>query len=187
MLILSETEIESMVIDLCIKYSHKRCNNLVVEKILKVWNQKDLMRVISEIGGVFGVSLLQMRVTFDGGYFFDPVNECASQARIEISHPFKKHHLIYKHSKMELFRGGLPIFVFMTAHEMAHIRLHTDNHPLRLSEPATDIMALVMGFDGAFESIINENYDQFGYLARRQIPFVLAQVRERVNVTYIHN
>jgi hypothetical protein len=58
-------------------------------------------------------------------------------------------------------------FLHITAHELAHARMQKDNHPLRTSEFATDILALlVTGDSKGYTSNMLDDYVQYGYIRR---------------------
>jgi hypothetical protein len=72
-------------------------------------------------------------------------------------------------------------FVMMISHELSHIILYSLNHPLKKSEKATDITAIVLGFAYFFElghTIIEEKNFRLtcyknGYLSFEELVLIL--------------
>jgi len=82
-------------------------------------------------------------------------------------------------------------FIYCIAHELGHVLLHSRFSPHRDSEIATDLIAMVMGFDAAYEkgrTIVTPNQSIFqskiessiaGYLSEEELSFARNYIIER--------
>lgn len=73
-------------------------------------------------------------------------------------------------------------FSMMIAHELSHVVLHSINHPLKKSEEATDIAAMILGFSREyelghttfFETETRKILFKVGYLTFEEVIYVLS-------------
>ncbi len=74
-------------------------------------------------------------------------------------------------------------FMVMMSHELSHIILYSLNHRLKMSEEATDILAMIMGFGHSYElghTTFNYRfgYSTCGYLSFEEMIYALSLIEK---------
>jgi hypothetical protein len=117
-------------------------------KLAFLFSRKDYVGLVSEIAQVLCVDLhLFVALVKSGG-------PAGAPAWVNIPSPMPQYGTReYKETRINVFlrneflaTAPFETLVFAIAHELAHILLHGLHHPLRSSEEATDLTAMILGF-----------------------------------------
>lgn len=86
----------------------------------------------------------------------EEINKIIAPAYVDLPEYFPPYGSQQNNLKIQLtfykdLMGTYFRFVTMMAHELSHVLLHSINHPLKQSEEATDITALIFGFGRCYE------------------------------------
>lgn len=174
--------IDDYVRQLAVSYAHLRVTDRKIGEIVFAWEAKDLKRIVRLIAEVYRIPTAHIRVAFGR-----QTSAVDVPAEISILLPHGPHYLSFRDRAERIFGGGCSLFVHMVAHEMSHVRLIGDNHPLRVSEVATDLLPLVLGFDRPFVEMQDQFrfYRQAGYIPKHLIREVLASIERYGPVIYL--
>lgn len=182
--ILNEHRMKQMVLSLSISYSHLQINERCIGKLMKLWEQKALKEIIGLIADSYRVPRSSIRIALGR----KTTMTSAGQARAEVSVGFggAKHELAHSQTPEQILAGDCDVFVYSIAHELAHVRLHTDNHEWRQSEVATDLLCLVLGFDGFYQAIHRKYpWGKIGYIPAAMTSSVFTEIDARTGILYI--
>lgn len=154
----------------------------------KLFEEKKYARLISEIKNHMGVQFKVSVKCFKKGKLTDQ----KGAAYIALPVPFPpRNSLAYNGLVLELFMNKNLLnsfyhFVMVVSHEFSHVVLYSLNHPLKHSEEATDITAIVLGFSKFYElghTTITSHYfysncQEIGYLSFEEVIQVI-EIAER--------
>lgn len=166
--------VRGCVARLMASYVHFRASEKELRAVEAAWNARNLKGVIQAIATIYDIPWNIIHVSFN-----DQKVQNKDLAKTRTRIPHGPHRIYYRFSREEVFRRGYALFVFMTAHEMAHVRMRTDRHPLAVSEVSTDILTLVMGFDTVYTDLQSSLSvtEKCGYLPKELISLVLSEVK----------
>jgi hypothetical protein len=86
--------------------------------------------------------------------------------------------MLYLHPTAK--EGSFEQFAAVIGHQMAHILLHATFHPLRRSEVATDLLAMVMGFHAIIHGANIQSSGKIGYLHEDVCSFAFGLINKRL-------
>ena len=86
--------------------------------------------------------------------------------------------MLYLHPRVK--EGSFEQFAFVIGHQMAHILLHATFHPLRRSEVATDLLAMVMGLHAIIRGANIQSSGKIGYLHEEVCSFAFSVLSKRL-------
>lgn len=161
-----KSDVEKIVRRLCVSYSHIRRSFRKSEGLISDTLAKgDLTTAIQLLAESYQLpNGFVERV----GYSAKITAPAALQSQFNsFSGKVIKCTVYFQDSRTRLLSMPRYRFLHMTAHELAHARMQKDCHPLRTSEFATDILALlVTGDSKGYTSNMLDDYVQYGYIRR---------------------
>ena len=181
--ILTKERMKRMVLALSISYGHLRIGEKEVGQLMAHWDKKDLMEMIGFIADVYQVPRSLVKIAL--GRRSEALNGDA-HAEVRVGFRGEKHRISHTQTPKQILAGKCETFVYSIVHEMSHIRLHTDRHELRESEVATDLLCLVLGFDGFYKALRREYVlGRVGYIPFQITGAVYAEVEQHAGVLYL--
>lgn len=140
---IKSTEVEAIVRALCISYSlQRRSFQAKFSQIENTLVNGEVTKVIKVMSQVFRLPEQFIKRV---GYAASIQNP--SMIRMEsfgVNRPPYQAELYFSSSRPELAKNNQYLTLHMIAHELSHARLYLDRHPLRFSEFATDVLALLV-------------------------------------------
>lgn len=161
-----KNDVEKIVRKLCVSYSHIRQSFIRSERFISDTLEKgDLTGAIQLLSEIY-----QLPNGFVQRVGYSAKIDCRATLQSEFdSHSGKtiRCTVYFQDSRTGLLDMPRYRFLHMTAHELAHAKMRKDTHPLRTSEFATDILALlVTGDSKGYAASMLDDEIQFGYIRR---------------------
>lgn len=181
--VLTAKRLKNIVLELSISYGHLRIDEKEVGKLIALWDQKDLIEIVATIADIYKVPRASVKIALGRR---SELKEKDAYAEVRVGFRGEAHRISHTQNRQQILAGTCEMFVYSIGHEMAHIRLHTDRHQWRQSEVATDLLCLVLGFEGFYKALRKEYMlGRVGYIPAHMTKAVYAEIDKRAHVLYL--